>query len=126
MANRILIVEDDIDYREPMAVALLGVGFVVVTATDGAEALERMRNDAAGVDAIVLDLVLPEVSGWEFFRLAREDVRFAIIPVIATTSVGGTRVIPDGVVLLRKPYTTAQLVRELHAALRRKKPPPKR
>jgi hypothetical protein len=61
---RILVVEDDPSIRMAVAEALEDMGYLVETASNGAEALAKVRAD--GFAAIVLDLMMPVMSGWEF------------------------------------------------------------
>ena len=63
MARTILVVEDETTLRETLADALEVEGFRVIAAADGREALDRFRADRP--DLILLDLMLPELSGIE-------------------------------------------------------------
>jgi CheY-like chemotaxis protein len=81
----ILLVEDDAAVREALAAFLEGAGYPVVEAGDGAEALGRLRH-ADGVGLILLDLMMPVMSGWEFRDAQRRDPRLAEIPVVVVTA----------------------------------------
>jgi len=77
----ILVVEDDPDARETMAIILETEGYTVRTAADGEEALDRLRDpDRPGL--VLLDLMLPVMDGFEFRVRQMEDPALASIPVI--------------------------------------------
>ena len=71
MARTILVVDDEPTLRETLAEALEADGFRVVTAADGREALLRFREHRP--DLVVLDLMLPELSGIEVCRIIRQE-----------------------------------------------------
>jgi CheY-like chemotaxis protein len=77
----ILIVDDDENARSAMQVLLELDGFHVVTAADGLEGLERLR---AGLQpmAILLDLCMPRMDGFQFRSVQRQEVALAAIPVV--------------------------------------------
>jgi two-component system, chemotaxis family, chemotaxis protein CheY len=86
-ARRILVVEDDADLRESLAMAMSDLGAEVALAADGVDALAQMRAGARPT-VILLDLHLPRLGGEEFLREIRSDPRFEQVPVITMT--GGT------------------------------------
>ena len=69
---RILVVEDDPIIRTTLAEALEDIGYLVETASNGAEALAKVRED--GFAAILLDLMMPIMSGWEFLDACGDDL----------------------------------------------------
>lgn len=80
----ILVVEDDADTRETVCQALKVPGYRCVSAADGLEALAYLHS-AGNADlpgAIVLNLHMPNMNGWTFLKVFREDARFTRIPVI--------------------------------------------
>ena len=81
----ILIVEDDADVREAMAVFLAGEGYAVVEARHGAEALHQLRSPAR-VCLILLDLFMPVMDGWAFRAEQLRDQALAGIPVIVISA----------------------------------------
>lgn len=81
---KILVVDDEPDAVELISFNLKGAGFDVVTAADGAEALQSAR--AHGPNLILLDLMLPEVDGLEVCKLLRRDPATAGIPIIMLTA----------------------------------------
>ena len=80
----VLVVEDHADLREMLAVLLQAEGFEVQTASNGAEALESMHQARPAV--ILLDLMMPVMSGDEFRRRQLEDPDYAKVPVICMTA----------------------------------------
>jgi CheY-like chemotaxis protein len=79
----VLVVDDYADSREMYAVHLSCVGFDVIEASNGVEALERAAESAP--DVVVMDLSLPIMDGWEATRRLRADERTTGIPVIVLT-----------------------------------------
>jgi DNA-binding response OmpR family regulator len=85
------LVEDDLDTREALDELLSGAGYEVIPATSGKQAIEYLLADPyRPPDAVVLDLMLPLVSGWQVLELIRADSRLAAVPVIVTTGVRPT------------------------------------
>ncbi len=90
----VLLVEDDADLAETLRGLLVDEGYDVVTAANGLEALNVLQTAAETPALIVLDLMLPVMSGWEFMDVVRSDARFSEIPVIITTATQATA--PEG------------------------------
>ena len=78
----ILVVEDDPDTREMLGVALEYAGYKVVTATNGREAIDRLRAAAELPALILLDLSMPVLDGFGFRREQLGDPKLASIPVV--------------------------------------------
>ncbi len=76
----ILVVDDDKVIRDYLNSLLGSAGYLVITATDGAEALERLSGFS--VDLIITDLTMPNMDGYEFCRRLSEDQRYSNIPVV--------------------------------------------
>jgi two-component system response regulator RegX3 len=115
----ILVVDDEQSYRDALAVALQREGFLVETAADGSEALARF--DAARPALVLLDVMLPKISGIDVCRELRARSRVPIIMVTAKTSeidaVVGLEVGADDYVT--KPFRLRELIARVRAALRR-------
>src|ERR1044071_3114804 len=79
VTRSILIVEDEDDVRHVLADVLQDAGFAVATATDGFDALDQIEQHPP--DAILLDLMMPAMDGWQFLEACRGDPRSARIPV---------------------------------------------
>jgi CheY-like chemotaxis protein len=106
----VLVVEDDDDLREVVVSTLARVGYRVLGARDGQDALAQLANER-DVALILLDLMMPRMSGWEFRRQQLDDARLAKIPVVvmsATQTLEAAAISADG--LLRKPLSFASLV----------------
>ena len=106
------MVDDNIDVRQAVAALLELSGHGVITASDGAEALERLR-ERSRPDLILLDLFMAGMDGWEFDRRRRGDPSWSSIPVIVMSgSVECERTTPaihaDG--YLRKPFDIGRLL----------------
>jgi CheY-like chemotaxis protein len=80
----VLVVEDNADLRDLLEVLLEGEGFQVQTAANGAEALVRMKQTRPSV--ILLDLMMPIMSGDEFRQRQLQDPNYADVPVICMTA----------------------------------------
>jgi len=119
---RILVVDDEPDAVELVAVNLKGAGLDVVEAADGEEALRKAREVIP--DAIVLDLMLPEVDGLEVCKILRRDAVTATIPIIMLTAkaaevdrVLGLELGADD--YLTKPFSPRELVLRVKRLLRK-------
>jgi CheY-like chemotaxis protein len=82
--KRILVVDDEPDVRNFLATCIEDAGFNVETASDGAEALEKVKNESP--DLVTLDMVMPRVSGINFMRRLRAMGDFNHLPVIVITA----------------------------------------
>jgi len=122
MLKRILVVDDEPDITALVAYHLAREGYRVSTAGNGAEALKAARNERP--DLVVLDLMLPDVSGYEVLRELRGGTSTGEIGVILLTArkeeadriEGLTRGADDYVV---KPFAPKELVLRVGAVLRR-------
>ena len=117
--TRILIVEDEESVLDPLELLLSKEGFTIETARDGREALEKFAK--TNPDLILLDLMLPEVSGTEVCRQIRAKSQVPIIVLTAKDTevdkVVGLELGADDYVV--KPYSKAELVARIKAVLRR-------
>ncbi len=82
--KKILVVDDEPDVRNFLAACIEDAGFQVDTASDGAEALEKVQADPP--DLMTLDMVMPRVSGISLMRQLRGMEQFAKLPVIVITA----------------------------------------
>ena len=126
MAERILVIDDEPDLLELVRINLRQAGYEVETAETGRDALELLRRSAP--DLVVLDLMLPDVSGTEICRRMRTDPELADLPIIMLTAkadevdrVVGLELGADDYVT--KPFSPRELTLRVRAVLRRRKPP---
>jgi two-component system, OmpR family, alkaline phosphatase synthesis response regulator PhoP len=121
MRKKILIVEDDTDLLEMLRLSFKSAGFSIATATNGIEALKKVRSLLP--DLIVLDLVLPELDGFAVCEILRKDRATATIPIIMLTGLSSefTRFagLESGATdYVTKPVTPSELVSKAHYWLR--------
>jgi two-component system, sensor histidine kinase and response regulator len=103
----ILIVDDEADIRDSLREWLEDEGYSVATAADGAEALELLAGEQLPC-VVVLDLLMPKVSGTEVYRRMQGDPRLATIPVVVSTSDPSRA--PSGVLIMKKPVSFKHLL----------------
>jgi two-component system response regulator RegX3 len=117
--TRVLVVEDEQSLREPLVYLLNKEGFETVEAEDGTAALELFEK--GNIDIVLLDLMLPGVSGNEVCRTIRQSSQVPIIMLTAKDSeidkVVGLEIGADDYVT--KPYSTRELLARMKAVLRR-------
>lgn len=85
MVKRILVVEDDPDALEAFCEALRLSGFECVGARTGLEGLGALGADPA-IDAILLDLMMPKLDGWQFRKLQLASPALARIPIVVVSA----------------------------------------
>ena len=116
---RVLVVEDEFSFSDALSYMLRKEGFEVSVAETGTEALTEF--DRTGADIVLLDLMLPEMSGTEVCRQLRQKSQVPIIMVTARDSeidkVVGLEIGADDYVT--KPYSPRELVARIRAVLRR-------
>jgi two-component system phosphate regulon response regulator PhoB len=121
-ADRILVVDDEPDIRELVAFHLTQAGYSVESARDGAEALAAIRRSPPGL--VILDILLPDLTGTEILRVLRQEEATRATPVILLTArseevdrVVGFELGADDYVV--KPFSPRELVLRVKAVLRR-------
>jgi CheY-like chemotaxis protein len=107
MATSVLVVDDESDIREAVAELLEDEGYDVIDAGDGAEALRMARQYHPSV--VLLDLMMPGMSGWEFCAKRKDDPELAHIPVIVLSALGRVQGL-DAVGYLQKPFELDDLL----------------
>lgn len=120
---KILIVEDDSNIRAIIQMYMSKQGYETILAVNGEEALELYYGETP--DCIILDLMLPEMDGWEVCKLIRLDD--PVIPIIMLTGKGESYDIVKGLELgaddyMVKPFDPNELSARVKAALRRVTP----
>lgn len=105
----ILVVEDNADSREYVALLLRMRGYEVHEAENGKDALDQLETMQTLPSLLLLDLMMPVMSGLELLRVLRERTPLARLPVVVLTAGGPTMQVPHVRKVLRKP-TDPQLV----------------
>ncbi len=118
-ANKILIVDDDSNIVELIRLYLEKEGYDTVTASNGKQALEKFSSDAPSL--IVLDVMMPEMDGWQVCREVRKT---SDVPIIMLTAKGETFDKVLGLELgaddyMVKPFETKELIARIKAVMRR-------
>ena len=121
-SKRVLVVDDEPDIVELVSYNLKKEGFQVSSASDGEEALAKMRKGR--VDFLILDLMLPGLQGAELCRILRNDTKTKNMPIIMLTAKGeevdrivGLEIGADD--YMTKPFSPRELVARVKAVLRR-------
>jgi CheY-like chemotaxis protein len=83
--HTVLVVDDHEDVRRALEALLVAEGSAVVTASEGEEALDRLRGGCRPC-VIVLDLMMPKLDGWQFRHAQLADPTLADIPVVAVSA----------------------------------------
>jgi|WetSurMetagenome_2_1015567.scaffolds.fasta_scaffold20730_2 two-component system, OmpR family, phosphate regulon response regulator PhoB len=122
MAQRIAVVEDEADILEALRLALKREGYEVDAYPDGAEALLGFRQRVP--DLVLLDWMLPGMSGLDLCRVLRSDSRFSRCAVIMLTARGSEMDVVTGLGqgsddYIVKPFKTREVIARIKAVLRR-------
>lgn len=107
--KRILIVEDEENAREALSIILELEGFEATTAGNGRDALNRLQCQP---DLILLDLIMPEMDGWEFLRQKRKTPA-AGVPVFVLSASDENSV--EAEAFFRKPINVDELLRAMRS-----------
>lgn len=122
MNNKILIVEDEKDIRDLIIYSLEGKGYQTISTDDGEKAIKMLKENKP--DLVILDWMLPSVSGLEICRSIRRDIKTKNIPIIMLTA----KIAEEDKILgldsgaddyITKPFSTAELNSRVKAILRR-------
>jgi DNA-binding response OmpR family regulator len=113
--SKLMIVEDDADIREALVDGLTMEGFVVKAASDGEVALEMIKDSAP--DLILLDLMLPRMTGWEVMEEMRRRPPLQTIPIVIITAARFASVAPKGSPTFIKPVRLERLIQSIRALL---------
>lgn len=119
----IYIVEDEPELREILTEALGHIGYDTQTAPDGATLLKKLQRELP--DLILMDIGLPDMTGWDLQRKLQEDVKVKEVPVIAVTGYGGASLEQTALKTLRfadyirKPYSLADLMNRIEVVMER-------
>jgi len=124
MQHKILIVDDEADVIDMLSINLRSAGFQVIAVEDGAAALAKVRSESPAL--IILDLMLPGMSGLEICKTLKGDISTRHIPIIMLTAKGeevdkivGFELGADDYVT--KPFSPRELILRVNRSLRRGK-----
>ena len=104
----VLVVDDDKDGRESVAEILQELGFPVLTAANGGEAISVLKADK-NVSLVLLDLRMPHFSGHDFLEYRRSDTALSEVPVVVMSAMGNLVKPADVVDVLSKPFSVDRL-----------------
>jgi DNA-binding response OmpR family regulator len=119
--KKILIVDDEQLNLDFFDVMLSKLGFIVEKAGDGLEALEKVRQFHP--DLILLDNIMPKMSGWDVTKTLKKDPRYRNIPIIMFSALGGVKDKVEGFELgvddyITKPFNFSEVLARIRAVLR--------
>jgi DNA-binding response OmpR family regulator len=119
--KKILIVDDEQLNLDFFDVMLSKLGFVVEKAEDGLEALEKVKQFYP--DLIILDNVMPKMSGWEVTKTLKKDIKYREIPIIMFSALGNVKDKVEGFELgvddyITKPFNFSEVLARIRAVLR--------
>ena len=126
MSDKILVVEDEADIRKLISYHLNQERFRVLEAENGEDALDLVQKETPRL--IVLDLMLPSLSGLEFCKIIRQTPETAQTPILMLTARAGEADRVVGLELgaddyITKPFSPREMVARVKAVLRRTEPP---
>ncbi|MBS1960692.1 MAG: response regulator [Bdellovibrionales bacterium] len=113
LCKSILVADDNDDIRDAIVEALESEGYTVASARDGKEALEILKRLPVPT-LILLDLMMPVMSGWEFLDAQKADARFAAHQVVTISAVNPHQSVEDPTPLetagsIQKPFSLGKL-----------------
>ncbi len=115
--KKILLVEDDPFLVDIYSIKLKESGFSVLTATNGDECMNKLKEDKP--DFLILDIVLPGLDGWEILRKIKKDEKLKDLKVIILSNLGQKEEIEKGLGLgavkffIKAHYTPTEVVSEI-------------
>jgi DNA-binding response OmpR family regulator len=121
MAKRILLIDDDLKIINLEKAILTQGGFVVETALDGAEGIEKLKTTQ--FDVIVLDIMMPSMDGYEVARKIKQMESHKGVPIVMVTAATEPDAMTQGfhsgaVVFMNKPFTAAKLLSVVNAVMK--------
>ncbi len=118
--GRILVVDDDPLLRGSIAMVLEDEGYTVELAADGKKALESVAANRP--DVILLDVMMPHMSGTQVLKILQDDVQTADIPVLVMTAINGMaggRILNGPNEVVEKPFDVHDLLNKIALAMYR-------
>jgi len=96
MSKKIMVVDDEPDILTTVGQMLELSGYEVIRAIDGKECLKKLNESTTNPDLIVLDIMMPDVSGWDVAAKIKENPEWRNIPIVFLTAKGDTMSIGMG------------------------------
>jgi PAS domain S-box-containing protein len=118
ISRRVLVVDDDDDFRKLMTVQLTNAGYEVFDARDAASAIQIVRTNRP--DVITVDLLMPGIDGWGFIDKLRQERGLADIPIVVVSGAADAKTgarLPVDVSVVAKGEGHERLLREISLAL---------
>jgi len=121
---RILIVEDEPDFFKVLRIRLEANGYEVIWAEDGQKGLDMARN--VNPDLIIMDVMLPKMSGFSVTRLLKFDEKYRKNPIIIMSACAGQKEIDNGLqsgadIYITKPFKSEELLEDIEKLLKKNK-----
>jgi len=122
----ILLAEDEDDLREMYSMGISNEGYEVLKAANGKEALEWLEKKYAEIRAVLLDIVMPEMDGFEALEIIKKDVRFEKIPVFIFSNLDNEEDKKQAIALganeyfVKAQHTPSELVQKINLILSKK------
>lgn len=123
--KQILLVEDDPFLADIYTTKLKEAGFSVAIAPDGNECLNKLKEKMP--DLLLLDIVLPQVDGWEILRLIKQDEKYKDLKVVILSNLGQKSEVQKGLemgadrYMIKAHYTPGEVVQEIKKILKNAK-----
>jgi len=121
MPKTILIIEDDEFFRDLVDKKLISEGFDVAKAVDGEEGIKKIKEEKP--DLILLDLLLPNIDGFEVLERIKKDPATASIPVIILSNLGQKEEVEKGLefgaadFLIKAQFTSDEIIEKVKNVL---------
>ena len=121
MNKKIMVVDDEPDILTTVGQMLEMSGFEVIQAVDGKECLRKLDELAINPDLILLDIMMPDVSGWDVAAKIKENPKWSNIPIVFLTAKGDTMSIGLGGMAsedyIVKPFDVKDLISRIQRIL---------
>ena len=116
---KVLVVDDEPDTLDLVKTILQDSGLEVITAHDGKRCLQTLEHEK--VDLVLLDIIMPKMSGWEAFRIIRrkyQKLKVAFLSVVEVSEQRKTVLVKEGLSdYIQKPFTKNELIKRTHAII---------
>jgi DNA-binding NtrC family response regulator len=121
-SETILIVEDSPQLLELMCECLRGLGYTLLTAGNGAEAVDLLRNEKRTIDLLITDVIMPHMSGMELYQrvqLIRPGMKVVFISGYLEDTLSRLKIENAEITLIEKPFQVSEFTRTIREILDR-------